>query len=71
MVSRSGEMPSTLQVQCPNCGNLGTVSLQYVEGATSDYQGVCKFRLKDRDPCGVSLLLTVDIPEGTTPEDAS
>ena len=71
MVSRDGKMPSSVRVECPNCGNLSPVSLQYMEGTTSDYQGVCKVRLEDCDNCGASLLLTVNIPEGLTSEGAS
>ena len=62
MVSRNCEMPSTLRVQCPNCDANTQLSLRYTDGSTSDYEGVCDSRLKDGDPCGVSLLLTVEIP---------
>lgn len=69
MVSRDGKMPSSVQVECPNCGTDAHISLQYTNGSTNDYEGVCDARLEDGDPCGVSLLLTADIPEGMTTED--
>jgi len=37
LVSRYGEMPSTVQVECPNCGAQATVSLQYMEGNKIGY----------------------------------
>ena len=71
MVSRFGEMPSIFRVECPNCGTNVDEPLRYTDGSTSDYEGVCDALLEDGDPCGVSLLLTVNIPEGITTEHAS
>jgi hypothetical protein len=66
MVSRSGEMPSKLRVECPKCGAQATVGLQYAQGETSDYDGACLGELKDGRPCGTWLLLTVTMSEEAT-----
>ena len=71
MVSRYGQMLSSVRVECPNCGANAHIPLQYTDGSTNDYEGVCDARLEDGDPCGVSLLLTVNIPEGIATEVAS
>ena len=46
MVSRYGELPSTVRVQCPNCGVFASISLKYTEGDTGDYEGVCDAELE-------------------------
>ena len=66
MVSRSGQMTSTLKVECPNCGAQALVTLQYAQGGTSDYEGVCLEELADGSSCGTSLLLTVTLSEEAT-----
>ena len=42
MVRRTGELPTTVQIECPGCGHSNSVSLQYSEGETADYEGVCE-----------------------------
>ncbi len=69
MVSRYGELPSTLRVQCPNRGVLAAISLKYTEGDTGDYEGECEAELKGGRLCGASLLLTVTIPEEAAAEE--
>ena len=71
MVSRCGETPSSVRVECPDCGADAQISLQYTDGSTNDYEGVCDARLEDGDLCGVALMLTANLPEGTTTEDGS
>ena len=63
MVSRSGQMRSTLQVECPHCGARATVALRYTKGETSDYEGVCLEGLEGGGTCGTSLLLTATLSE--------
>ena len=69
IVSRYGELPSTVRVQCPNCGVLAAISLKYTEGDTGDYEGECDAGLKGGRLCGASLLLTVTIPEDAEAEE--
>ena len=52
MVSRYGELPSTLRVQCPNRGVLAAISLKYTEGDTGDYEGECDAELEGGGLCG-------------------
>ena len=66
MVTRSGQTPSTLRVECPNCGGQATVALQYAQGETSDYEGVCLEELDNWGPCETSLLLTVTLSKEAT-----
>jgi hypothetical protein len=68
MVSRYGELPSTVRVQCPNCGVFAAISLKYTEGDTGDYEGECHAELKGGRLCEASLLLTVTIPEEAAAE---
>lgn len=69
MVSRYGELPSTVRVQCPNCGDFAAISLSYTEGDTGDYEGVCDAELEGGGLCGASLLLTVTLPEEAAAEE--
>ena len=59
MVSRYRELPSTVRVQCPNCGVFAYISLKYTEGDTGDYEVVCDAELEGGGLCGASLLLTI------------
>ncbi len=63
MVRLAGEMPTTVQIECSGCGHFKSVSLQYSERNTADYEGVCEVELKEGGLCGTSLLLTVTISE--------
>ena len=69
MVSPYGELPSTVRVQCPNCGVFAAISLKYTEGDTGDYEGVCDAELEGGGLCGASLLLTVTLPEEAAAEE--
>ena len=71
MVSRYGELPSTVRVQCPNCGVFASISLKYTEGDTGDYEGVCDAELEGGGLCGASLLLTVSLPKEATAKEVS
>ena len=71
MVSRYGELGTTVRVQCPNCGVLAAISLKYTEGDTGDYEGVCIAKLEGGGLCGASLLLTVSLPKEATAEKVS
>ena len=63
MVSRQGEFPPSIRVECPRCGFFSAVALRYAEGNTADYEGVCESKLETRGLCGAALLLTVTVPE--------
>ena len=63
MVRRTGELPTTVQIQCPGCGQFSAISLQYSEGDTADYEGACQGELEGGGLCGTYLLLTVTVPE--------
>ena len=69
MVRRAGELPTTVQIECPGCGHFNSVSLQYSEGETADYEGVCEGKLVWGGLCGASLLLTVTIMEEVDQEE--
>lgn len=71
MVSRYGELPSTVRVQCPNCSVFASISLRYTEGDTGDYEGVCDAELEGGGLCGASLLLTVSLPKEATAKEVS
>ena len=68
MVRRTGELPTTVQIQCPGCGHFSSISIQYSEGTTADYEGVCQGKLEGGGLCGTYLLLTVTIPEEVADE---
>jgi len=63
MFRRTGELPPTVQIQCPGCGHFSSVSIQYSEGDTADYEGECQGELEGGGLCGTYLLLTVTISE--------
>ncbi len=63
MVDPPREFPSSIRVECPNCGGFSPVALRYVEGGTADYEGVCESELETEGLCGVALLVTVTLPE--------
>ena len=63
MVSRQGELPSSIRVECPNCGFFSPVALSYAEGTTADYEAVCESELGAGGLCGAALLVTVTVPE--------
>ncbi len=64
MVRRADELPTTVQIQCPGCGQSSSISLQFSEGDTADYEGACQVELEGGGLCGTYLLLTVTIAEG-------
>ena len=71
IVSRYGEFPSTVRVQCPNCGIFASISLKDTEGDTGDYEGICDADLEGGGLCGASLLLTVSLPVEATAKEGS
>ncbi len=63
-IIRDGKIPPIIQVQCPNCGQVTSISLQHSDGATIDYEGTCTGRLVSPVGfCKESLLIKVTIPE--------
>ena len=58
MISHQGEFPSTIRVECPNCGQLGPLALRYAEGSTAEYEGLCESELEGGRLCGAALLVT-------------
>ena len=71
MVSRFGELPSTVRVQCPDCSVFASLSFQYTEGDRGDYEGVFDAEREGGGPCGASMLWTVTIPEEATAQAVS
>ena len=63
MSSYQSEFPSTIQVECANCGHLNPLGLRYVENGVADYEGVCENELEAGGHCGAASLVTVTRPE--------
>ena len=64
VISRDGQIPPTIQVECLNCGLVTSIPMKYSDGATFDYEGTCTGRLRPTvGLCRTSLLITVTIPE--------
>ena len=59
MASRPNIFPSSIQVECPDCGQLGPVALRHAEGNTAEYEDLCEFELEGGRPCGAALMVTV------------
>ncbi len=63
-ISRDGKIPPSIEVKCPNCGLRSAIPLKYVDGATIDYEGMCKVAINAPDGlCNTALLITVTLPE--------
>ncbi len=67
-ISKDGEIPPTIQVECPNCGRVSSIPMKYADGATIDYEGTCtgSIRVTGRPLptlCKTAILITYSIPE--------
>ena len=67
-ISEDGEIPPTIQVECPNCGQVSSIPMKYADGATIDYEGTCtgSIRVKGQPSptlCKTAILITYSIPE--------
>ena len=67
-ISEDGNIPSTIQVECPNCGRVTSIPMKFSDGPTIDYQGMCtgSIRVKGQlSPtlCKTAILITYTIPE--------
>ncbi len=67
-ISEDGEIPPTIEVECPNCGRVSSIPMKYTNGATIDYEGMCtgSIRVTARPaptPCKTTILITCTIPE--------
>jgi len=63
MVRRTNELPTNVQIQCPRCSHYNSVSIQFSDEDTADYEGVCQGELEGGNLCGTYLLLTATVPE--------
>ena len=59
MANRPSDFPSSIRVECPNCGQLGPVAIRYAEGNTAEYEEVCESELEGGRLCGAALMVTV------------
>ena len=57
MVTRRGEFPATIRVECPSCGQLGPVALRSAEGSTAEYEDFCEGEPRGGSPCGTALVV--------------
>jgi hypothetical protein len=58
VVTRRGEFPATIRVECPNCGQLSPVALRSAEGSSAEYEDFCEGEPRGGSPCGTALLVT-------------
>ena len=65
MASSQGELPSSIRVECPNCGFFSPLTLMFFEGGTGDYEGMCESELPSGGPCGAALLVPITLSENT------
>ena len=63
MVRRTNELPTNVQIQCPRRGHYSSVSIQFSDEDTADYEGVCQVELEGGSLCGTYLLLTATVSE--------
>ena len=65
-ISEDGQIPPTIPVKCPNCGQVSSIPMKYADGATIDYEGTCTgtIRASARERfCNAEILITYTIPE--------
>ncbi len=66
MISEDGNIPPSIQVECPNCGRVTSVPVKFSDGATIDYEGMCTGSIRAHTQetlCKTSILITYTIPE--------
>ena len=65
-ISEDGQIPPTIQVECPNCGLVTSIPMKFSEGATIDYDGMCTGSIRTsghQTLCKTAILITYTIPE--------
>ncbi len=67
-ISEDGQIPPTIPVKCPNCGQVTSIPMKYADGSTIDYEGTCtgSIRVTGRTAptlCKTRILITYTISE--------